>query len=160
MNRSRICPECGTEYLQHIEKCADCGSVLLSAEEYEKAREEKKRTAGKTVEDRAVVREGELDWLTELREVLVDSGIPCAVQSDDCGKGCCGGTCRLVVLPDDLQRARERIEEYFMEVDPELRTSHELIREGKCPACGLPVPEGAKECPDCGLLLVVEEEEE
>jgi hypothetical protein len=160
MSLNKICPECGAEYLQHIEKCADCGSALLLPEEYEKAQEERKRTAGKAVEDRAVVTEGDLDWLRELRVVLIDSGIPCTIHSEDCGAGCCGGTCRLVVSPDDLQRAKERVEEYFMEVDPELRTSNEMIREGKCPACGSPVADGARECPDCGLLLIVEEEEE
>jgi peptidyl-tRNA hydrolase len=162
MNLNKICPYCDTEYLPHIEKCTDCGAVLLRHEEYGKAQEEKKRTAEKTVEDRAVVREGDLDWLTELRAVLIDTGIPSTIHSDaGCGKGCCGDTCRLVVSPADLERAQESIEEYFMEVNPELRASNELLREGKCPACGAPVGTGARECPDCGLpLLIVEEEED
>jgi ferredoxin len=159
MNRNKICPECETEYLPNIGQCADCGAVLLFPEEHRKAEEARKRTAEKTVDDRVVVREGDLDWLSELRTVLIDAGIPSMIHSDDCGKGCCGGTCRLIVSPGDLERAQERIEEYFMEVDPELRASNELIREGKCPACGSSVGAGARECPDCGLpLLIVEEE--
>jgi uncharacterized OB-fold protein len=161
MNPNRICPRCATEYLPHIEKCADCGAVLLLHEEYGKAQEEKKRTGEKTVEDRAVVREGDLDWLSELRTVLIDAGIPSAIHSDSgCGKSCCGDKCRLVVSPADLERAQERIEEYFMEVNPELRVSNELLREGKCPACGSPAGADARDCPDCGLPLIVEEEEE
>ncbi|MDD1749697.1 MAG: hypothetical protein LUO89_07455 [Methanothrix sp.] len=161
MNRNKICPQCETEYLPHIEKCADCGAVLLLPEEYINAKEEKKRLGEKAVENRAVVREGDLKWLSELRAVLIDAGIASAVQSDaGCKKGCCGATCRLVVSSGDLERAQERIEEYFMEMHPEIRASNELVSEGKCPACGSPVGTGATECPDCGLTLVFIEEEE
>jgi len=160
MSRNRICPECGTEYLPHIEKCADCGAVLLLPEELEKAREEKKRLMGKTLEHEVVVREGDLNWMSELYAVLIDSGIPCTVRSDaGCRKGRCGDKCRLVVAPEDSERAQERIEEYFMEVHPEIRASRELVREGKCPACGSPVGADARDCPDCGLPLVIIEEE-
>ncbi len=158
----KLCPQCETEYLPHIEKCADCGSVLILPEELEKAREQRRLTGEKKVDEKVVVREGELDWMTELREVLIDSGIPAEVRSeDDCGQGCCGGGCRLVVSPADRERAQQRVEEYFMEVNPELRESNELLKEGKCPACGSPVGPEARECPDCGLqLLIVEEEGE
>jgi hypothetical protein len=161
MNRNKICPHCETEYLPHIEKCVDCGAVLLLPEEYRRAEEEKKRLGEKTVENTVAVREGDLDWLSELRAVLIDAGIPCTIHSDaGCKKACCGDKCRLVVSSADLERAQERIEEYFMEVNPELRASNELLREGKCPACGSPVGAGDRECPDCGLpLLIVEEED-
>ena len=160
MNRNKICPVCGTEYLPHIEKCADCGAVLLLPEELIKAQEEKKWLMEKTVEKEAVVREGDLNWLSELHAVLIDAGIPCTVRSDaGCKKSRCGDKCRLVVSPEDLERAQERIEEYFMEMHPEIRASHELVSEGKCPACGSPVGPGDSECPDCGLTLVIIEEE-
>lgn len=160
MNLNKICPHCECEFLPHILKCSDCGADLLLPEEYKKAQEERKRIEAKIVENMVVVREGDLDWMKELRTVLIDAGIPCAVQSDaGCKKGCCGTTCRLVVASEDHERARERIEEYYMEVSPELRASNELISEGKCPACGSPVGAVARECPDCGLpLLIVEEE--
>ncbi len=60
-----------------------------------------------------------------------------------------------MVSADDLERARERIEEYYMEVSPELRASKELISEGKCPACGSPVAADEQECRDCGLPLLI-----
>jgi rRNA maturation endonuclease Nob1 len=162
VSRNRICPECETEYLPHIEKCADCGSVLLLPEELIKAQEEKRRIRQKTVENTAIVREGDLDWLSELRAVLTDAGIPAAVRAaSDCGQGCCGGSHRLVVTSDHRERAQERIEEYLMEINPELRASNELLREGKCPACASPVSDDARECPDCGLpLLILEDDEE
>ncbi len=159
MNGNRICPDCGTEYLPHIEKCADCGEALIWPEEIERVREEKRRLAEKAAESEVMVREGDLDWMRELHAVLIQSGIPCAVRTDaDCGKSC-RGKCRLVVSPGDYERAQERIEEYFMEMHPEIRASNELASEGKCPACGSPVGPGDRECPDCGLPLVIIEEE-
>jgi len=160
MNLNKICPDCHTEYLHHVQKCADCGAELLLPEEHRKELEEKKRLKERAVENRVVVREGDLGWLSELRTVLIDAGIPSAILSEaDCKKGCCGGACQLVVSSDDLEKAQERIEEYFMEINPELCASSELIKAGKCPACASPVGADARECPDCGLpLLIIEEE--
>jgi hypothetical protein len=161
MSQNKICPECLAEYVPHMEKCADCGAVLLLPEELRRAQEERQRLREKAVENISVVREGDLDRLSELRAVLVDAGIAASVQAAaDCGRGCCGGTHRLVVSSDDLDRAQESIEEYFMEGNPELRASKELLGAGKCPACGSPVGEQARECPDCGLPLVIVDDEE
>ena len=82
MNRNKICPECEVEYMPHVERCADCGAVLLSHEELRQAQEEKKRLMEQAVENAAVVREGDLKWLGELYNVLIDAGIPCTVFSD------------------------------------------------------------------------------
>jgi uncharacterized OB-fold protein len=160
MNRNKICPDCETEYLPHIEKCADCGTLLLLYEEYRSVQEEKKRLMEKAIRNAIVVREGDLKWLDELYNVLIEAGITCAVTSDTgCNKGCCGDKWRLIVSQEDLERAKERIEEYFMEMHPEIRASNELVSQGKCPACGSPVVVGANDCPDCGLTLVIIEEE-
>jgi hypothetical protein len=80
--------------------------------------------------------------------------------ANDCGKECCGSTHWLTVSPDDLNEAQEQIEGYFMESNPEVRASQEMLRQGKCPACGSPLGEKAKECPDCGLPLVIVEDGE
>lgn len=160
MNQNKICPECEIEYLPHIEKCADCGAVLLLHEEYRRSQEERKRLTEKFIENAVVVREGDLKWLGELYNVLIDAGIACTVTSDgSCNKGCCGAKCKLIVSSEDVERAQERIAEYFMEMHPELRASNELISQGKCPACGSPVGAGDNECSDCGLALVVIEDE-
>ena len=160
MNRNKICPDCEIEYLSHIEKCADCGAVLLLHEEHRQAQEEKKRLMAKAIEKAAVVREGDLKWLGKLYDVLIDAGIPCTVISDaGCKKGCCSNKSQLIVSPEDLERAQERVAEYYMEIHPELRASNELLSQGKCPACGSPVGAGDNECSDCGLTLVIIEEE-
>jgi hypothetical protein len=158
MNRNKICPDCEIEYLPHIEKCADCSAVLLSHEEHRQAQEEKKRLMAKAIEKAAVVREGDLKWLGKLYDVLIDAGIPCTVISDaGCKKGC-SNKCRLMVSTEDIEKAQERIEQYYMEIHPELRAANELISQGKCPACGSPVAAGGNECSDCGLTLVIIEE--
>jgi len=160
MNQNKICPDCQSEFLPHILKCSDCGAVLLLPEEHRKAQEERKRIEEQIVQNSVVVREGDLNWMTELRTALIDSGIPCTIHFDaGCKKGCCGDKCRLVVSSEDLERAQESIEAYLMEVTPEFRASKELISEGKCPACGSFVGTDERECRDCGLpLLIVEEE--
>lgn len=159
MDQNKICPNCKVEYLSHIEKCADCGAVLLSPEENRQTQEEKKRLMAEAIENSVVVREGDLKWLGELYKALIDSGISCTVTPDaGCNKGC-RPKCLLVVSSEDFERAQERIAEYFMEIHPELRASSELISQGRCPACGSPVGTNDKECSDCGLKLVIIEEE-
>ena len=161
MNRNKICPDCEIEYLPHIHTCADCGAVLLLHEEHRQLQKEKKRLIEKAVENAAVVREGDLKWVGELYNILIDAGIPCSVTSDvGCNKGCRSNKCQLLVSKEDLERAQERIAEYYREIHPELRVSHELVSQGKCPACGSPVGAGDNECSDCGLTLVIIEEEE
>lgn len=159
MNRNKICPDCETEYLPQIEKCADCGTALLWPEELEKAQDEKERLKEKAFENEAVVREGDLNWMSELYLVLIDSGIPCTVRSDPGCKKSCRDKYRLVVLPEDSERAQERIEEYFTEMHPEIRASRELVSKGRCPACGSPVGAEDRKCHDCGLMLVIVEGE-
>jgi hypothetical protein len=161
MNRNKICPECRVEYMPHIEKCADCGASLLLHEEYARTLEERKRLAEKAIANAVVVRKGDLKWLTELYNVLIDSGIPCAVISEPgCSTYRCGSKLLLIVASENLDKAQERIAEYFREMHPELQASYELTQQGKCPACGSPVGSGDVECSDCGLTLVLIEEED
>jgi uncharacterized OB-fold protein len=160
MNRNRICPDCGAEYHPHVQICADCGKALLLHEEYRALQEAKKRVADKFIENAAVVREGDMRWLSELRTLLIDAGIPSAIVKDNECKSGCRDRFYLVSAREDLESARARIEEYFAEMHPEIRASNELTGQGKCPACGYNVREDAAECGECGLRLVIREEEE
>ena len=161
MNQNKICPSCGAEYYPHIEKCADCGAVLISDEEYRRAQGERKQTEEKAVENAVKIMEGDLNWLSEIRSVLLDAGIPCILHSPSgCGKGCCGNTLQLKVSPEDLERSQETIEEYLMELDPDLRTAREMFGKGKCPACGSSIGPDDRDCPDCGLPLIIVGEED
>jgi hypothetical protein len=121
--------------------------------------EEKKRCSDKDLGDPVVVRQGGLQWIDELFNVLIDSNIPCVVNADaGCNKGGCGKTYRLLVSAQNVEKANERIEEYCLEIHPEIKASEELISQGKCPACGCPVGSDVVECPDCGLTLLIIEE--
>ena len=156
MQQIKICPNCTTEYFQHIENCADCGDALLLPEENKKKQEEKKRLKYKALENQVVVREGDKKWMEELYCVLIDFGIPCLITADaGCDKGCSADTRRLLISSQDVEKANERIEEYYTEVHPEVQASKEMVRQGKCPACGSPVDSDAVECQDCGLTLLI-----
>ena len=161
MSQTKICPDCRTEYYPHIECCADCGTLLISPDENKIVQEEKKRCSDKDLGDpvAVAVRAGSLKWIDELFKVLIDSGIPCVVNADaGCNKGGCRDTYRLLVSPENVEKANERIEEYCMEIHPEIKDSKELISQGKCPACSCAVDSDAVECPDCGLALLIVEE--
>ncbi|MBI5075729.1 MAG: hypothetical protein HZB62_11280 [Nitrospirae bacterium] len=161
MNLNKMCPDCGAEYQPHIEKCADCGVVLLLPEELAKAQEERERTEETAVDNSMKVMEGDLSWMSELRTVLLDAGIPCMLHSDaGCRKGCCGNTVQLKVSLEDLERSQQTIEEYLMELDPDLRIAKEMFGKGKCPACGSPIGHDSRECQDCGLPLIIVGEED
>jgi hypothetical protein len=160
MNLNKICPDCECEYLPAIHKCADCGTILLFHEEHMRKQEEQKRLMEKAIENAVVVREGDLKWLGELYNVLIKSGIACSVRSGDCcKKSCRNDNYQLLVESENVEKALERIEDYFAEMHPEIQASRELVDQGKCPACGSSVGVNARECSDCGLpLLIIEEE--
>lgn len=159
MKQIKICPDCFTEYFPHIETCADCGAVLLLHEENKRLQEGRKRLKDEILENPVVMRDGDLNWLKELYDVLIDSGIPCVISADTaCTNECRGNTCRLVVSAKDAEQASKRINDYYMEIHPEIRSSTEMADQGKCPACGNPVRPDEAECRDCGLTLYIIEE--
>jgi len=122
--RSRVFP--------HVEKCADCGAALLLPEEFRKVQEERKRVEETTLANMVVVREGDMDWLRELREVLIDAGIPCAVQSDaGCKKAVAGLRAGWWSPQMTLERARGSNREYYMEVSPEFRHFERIAQRRK-----------------------------
>lgn len=160
MNLNKICPDCGAEYQPHIGKCADCDVLLLSPEECARAQEERKLTEERSVEEWVKLMEGELNWMAELKAVLLDARIPCILSSDSDYRKSCGNTVKLMVSPDNFERSSHAIEEYLMELEPDLRIAKEMFGKGKCPACGASIGNIIRECPDCGLPLIIIEEEE
>lgn len=159
MTTIKLCPDCGTEYFSCIKACADCGTVLLTPEELKKVEEEKKQCMEKLVENAVAVREGDLPWMDQLYHVLIDAGIPCTVTADTgCKKGCCGHPYQLLVSSKDADAASDRIEEYCRKVHPEIASSEKMLSQGKCPACSSPVSAGSRECPECGLTLLIIEQ--
>jgi hypothetical protein len=158
MQQIKKCPECETEYYSHIEKCADCGVLLVLPEELRRFQEERKQCREKILDDPVTVKEGDLNWIDELYNVLIDASIPCVINADTCcKKGCSGNPYRLLVSASNAEKAIGLIEEHYMKVHPEFRKSMEMMSEGKCPACGSPVSSDSVDCPDCGLTLLITE---
>jgi uncharacterized OB-fold protein len=153
----KLCPECGAEYFASITECADCEVVLMTLEQIKHAGLVETSLSDASASE-VIIREGEKEWIQELHHVLLDSGISCRISLPDCTAEACGTTHHLLASEEDAAAATVRIENYYREIHPEISASETLAAEGKCPACGHHAGHDAKECPDCGLILLVEEE--
>lgn len=153
----KICPECNVEYFARVAVCADCGVSLLFPEQVEKQRAERAEMLDQTAGNLVSVREGDKNWLHELQQELLASGIPCRLSlAPGCRAGECGATFHLLVAADHREEATRAIEKYYRETHPEILESESMAAEGKCPACGHPAGPEARECPDCGLVLLMD----
>ncbi len=104
------------------------------------------------------IKEETQEWIKELADMLSENGIPSRLTlAPGCSAGTCGCKFRLLVTKEDVQTALDRIDKYYMTVHPELRESQEWADQDRCPACGHHVGKDAKECSDCGLLLIIDE---
>ena len=160
MPQDKYCPECNAEYFPHIIDCPDCGVPLKTPEELEELQERQKQFVEEDAKNAIAIKEGEKSWILELHNVLIDRGYPCRVTaSPGCTPGKCGETFLLIVPKEEAESAANCVNEYNHKVYPELKESEELAAHGKCPACGFDTGADAKECPDCGLLLVIESQE-
>ncbi|MEW6599366.1 MAG: hypothetical protein AB1499_00195 [Nitrospirota bacterium] len=157
MMNIKICPDCGTEYFAHIQNCADCGTALLLPEDNKNIQAKRQRCREEILDSPVIIREGDLEWLNELYNALIDASIPCVINVDRCKKGCSSHPYQLLVSESDASRANDIIEEHYMNVHPEARESENMRKEGRCPACGSPVNEETVECPNCGLRLLITE---
>ncbi len=107
-----------------------------------------------------VIKEDMTDWIQELSNMLSEKDIASRIAlAPGCSAGTCGCRYLLLVTQNDVQAALDNIEEHYMLLHPEIRESQEWVDQGKCPACGHHVGDDAKECPDCGLMLIVDLEE-
>lgn len=112
----------------------------------------------KNNEEWVLVKDDTTDWIQELADMLTENNIPLRVTlAPGCSAGQCGCRHLLHVAKEDAQTALVCIEEYYMTLHPEIRESQEWADQGRCPACGHHAGADAKECPDCGLLLIIEE---
>lgn len=86
----KYCPSCKYEYEDNIEKCSDCGTMLVSAEEFENV----KKQPDESEMTGELIRMGGFEWqrLTELetekqaeqvREIMKQFTIPIEVRKAD-----------------------------------------------------------------------------
>jgi len=144
----KVCPGCGAEYFAHITDCADCKVPLKSPEEMNR---HETATGG----DFLPVREGGVPWLKELREELKKNGLVSHIDlKPDCSPASCNVSGVLLVCENDIERAKELLEEYFLQSHPEMANHLDVDHESQCPACGHHAGPDDRECADCGLALV------
>ena len=78
----KICLSCGAEYSLGAETCADCGGKLVFPREYEQCSVPLAES-----EAEILIREGQLDYLRRLDELLKENGIRSAIQFHGCSPG-------------------------------------------------------------------------
>ena len=111
-----------------------------------------------THEEWVAIREDTQELIKELSDMLSENDIPSGITlAPGCSAGTCGCRFILLVSRENAQDALDSIDEYYMTVHPELRESKEWADQDRCPACGHHVGKDAKECSDCGLLLIIDE---
>jgi rRNA maturation endonuclease Nob1 len=109
-------------------------------------------------EEWVVINEEKQEWVQKLSNVLSENDIPSRIAlAPGCSAGQCGCTFLLLVTKNDVQAALDSIDGYYMKLHPEIRESKEWADQDRCPACGHHVGTDARECPDCGLRLIIEE---
>lgn len=154
MMQTKICPNCGAEYFAHVTECADCGGELKTPGEIKQAEAEKERFLKSADGEAVAIREGGKDWLKELRNVLLDSGISSYISlSPGCAPGSCNSTCLLLVTRESAGLADSIIRGHYKKTHPEMNAHEEFADLERCPACGHHAGADAAECPDCGLVL-------
>ena len=154
MSQIKICPDCNAEFFHHVQNCTDCGTALVLPEENQKIQDERGKCKEKLLDNAVPVKEGDLDWIDELYNMLLDASVPCVMKAN-IGCGCSGHPYALLVSKEDAERANDLIEEHYAKVHPEIEASNELANQGKCPACGSDVSPDDPECRDCGLTLMI-----
>ncbi|MEJ2722303.1 MAG: hypothetical protein P8181_14380 [bacterium] len=112
-------------------------------------------------EEKTLIREGAVGYLQELEAHMKKNGIRAAIRFH----GGVPGTCPsktvygLYVAAADEAAAKELDHAYWLKGAPENAKSFRYDEEklaGTCPACASPVPEGAAECPECGLAVIID----
>ncbi len=159
MSQDKLCPECNAEYLPHIVECPACDVPLVLPEELEETQERRQQFAEEEIKNAVAIKEGGKGWILELQDVLLNNGFSCNITlSQNCSPGQCDESFLLIVQEESAESAVNCIAEYIHNVHPEIKESEELAAQGKCPACGSETGADATECPDCGLLLMIEGE--
>ena len=144
--------------------CADCGVELVP----EHSLESLGRDEMPGIAELTCIRAASVSWAQALSQQLSKAGISHrieAVPDEAEGEGVRGEPDAVLpygvwVLEADLPAAREVDENFLRSQIPDLPedlSAHEPVGDEQCPACGTAVSQNARECADCGLVLVIGE---
>ncbi|MFH1809874.1 MAG: hypothetical protein ABIJ09_14105 [Pseudomonadota bacterium] len=159
------CPECRSEYVRSVDRCAACDVALV--EELPTAPPDTTLEGARLyIEARspAVVTLGALEPCREIRDHLLGSGIPCLIQeyAEEAATDVPAMFQRYQVLiaEEDVERVREALVGRFRELldneGVQVDDAAVTVEQGAeltCPACGNVVTLSGDECPECGLFL-------
>lgn len=164
----KYCPQCKDEYISSIEKCHDCGCILLTGGEMSASGENQRGKRAQRLgelgpdDELVVVRRGPLPEMKVYEELLRADSIATALAGDEssCGKGCCASSFDLVVRREEAADAMQIIEAEIRRtavIDSTANATSDsvfdpLAANNICPACGHRFT-GGMECPDCGLCF-------
>ncbi len=149
----KVCPSCAEEYVHSVSRCVHCDVDLVAADALPAAPPSDLPPASELT----AIRFASAGWALALSERLVEEAIAHRVEpaSGDAPEAGRAGPYGVYVRAEDEARARAIDAEQLGREIPDLPDDWEgaaAAAEG-CPACGAAVPEGAGECPDCGLAL-------
>jgi hypothetical protein len=154
-----FCPSCRSEFVPRVTRCENCGVALVaelpSATGFGSDEAMAKALEGKSLTQLVV---GNHVALREVQRFLGDQRVASIIGSDhDEDEPAVATRFYLLVAEGDLERARTALEARWRDglakEGIELAETTAAAGEGVCPACSAGVPEGASECPDCGLFL-------
>jgi ssDNA-binding Zn-finger/Zn-ribbon topoisomerase 1 len=165
----RVCPDCGEEYRPEIAVCADCGGVLEDRHEGEAISPSRRVPAAPTAPPppdlsghRAVFSTSQARNIVPLAEALRKAGLAFFVLETPGDVVRPQATYGLLVRDEDGARALRAIAPLLAaDADPDRLHAVETAFRAQggyetCPACEVALPEGARECPECGLALLAE----
>ncbi len=156
MENEKICPSCGAQYYAHITHCSDCNVALV--DQLPDIEPERDFDPEKAI----VIATGTVANLKKLIVMIEEAGVPHRVRPID-GESTLeltpGTLFGIYIDPDDADAIADLVRKQTMAEYPEIEKAREQLEAGICPACGFEAGE-AKTCPECGLPLLIEEEDE
>jgi uncharacterized OB-fold protein len=161
----KTCPQCGDEFVPHVEICPDCRVPLRAASESPTVNPEARATREVALADAIVLRTSvNPSELRPLAEALVAAGIACAIDTHPPGGGITSNARRgagrgaalgiqLAVYVDarDQQAASHVADAWLREQIPDGENAAAPGLIDACPGCGEPLAPDAASCASCGL---------
>ncbi len=162
MSEPLFCPECRSEFLATATRCADCDLALVPESALGDVAVEEMPPVAELV----CVRAASVGWAQGLSERLSEAGISHRIEvaHDDEDDGSVRRPGHNLpygayVRPQDAEAAAA-VDAAFTEYQiPDLPGAVEggEVGEDACPACGAQVTPETAECPECGIVLLMDE---